>query len=102
MSGKIVNRASAVDAINKMNENDLRFLNHLIVDRLKLLSQSRATHQMANFTPGDRVGFKSSEGKPIEGVILRHNTKTVSILSDDGNRWKVSPGFLHLIRRVRH
>ena len=37
---KIVDRVSAVEAIRQLGEDDLRFLNRLIVERLKLLSQT--------------------------------------------------------------
>ncbi len=33
---ELVDRAAAVEAIRRMNEEDLHFLNRLIVDRLKL------------------------------------------------------------------
>ena len=56
-SVKIVDRVSAVEAITLLNEEDLLFLNRLIVERLKLISQARATSLMTRFTQGDRVGF---------------------------------------------
>ena len=36
-SVKIVDRVSAVEAIKRLNEEDLLFLNRLIVERLKLI-----------------------------------------------------------------
>ncbi len=95
---KIVDRASAVDAINRLGVEDLRFLNRLIVERLQLLAQVHATEQMARFTRGDRVGFHASDGELLQGVVLRLNKKTVSVVTDDGDRWNVSPALLHLVR----
>ncbi len=66
-SVKIVDRVSAVEAIKRMNEEDLLFLNRLIVERLKLISQARATTLMTSFTRGDRVGFQAPDGRILEG-----------------------------------
>jgi hypothetical protein len=74
-SVKIVDRVSAVEAIKRLNEEDLLFLNRLIVERLKLISQARATTLMASFTKGDRVGFQAPDGRMLEGVVLRLNKR---------------------------
>jgi hypothetical protein len=97
-SVKIVDRVSAVEAIKGLNEDDLLFLNRLIVERLKLISQARSTSLMVRFTGGDRVGFQAPDGRRLEGIVLRLNKKTVSIATDDGHQWNVAPGLLHLIQ----
>ncbi len=97
-SVKIVDRVSAVEAIKRLNEEDLLFLNRLIVERLKLISQARATTLMTSFTRGDRVGFQAPDGRMLEGMVLRLNKKTVSVAIDDGHQWNVAPGLLRLIR----
>lgn len=95
---KIVDRVSAAEAIRQLGEEDLLFLNQLIVERLKLISQARATTLMAGFGKGDRVGFQAPDGRRLEGVVLRLNKKTISVATDDGHRWNVAPGLLKLIR----
>jgi hypothetical protein len=30
----------------------------------------------------------------MHGIITRYNKKTVSVITDDGRRWTVSPGLL--------
>jgi hypothetical protein len=100
-SVKIVDRISAVEAIKQLNEEDLLFLNRLIVERLKLISQAKSTSLMANFSKGDRVGFRTPDGQEIEGIVLRLNKKTVSIATDDDHQWNVAPGLLHLIQSGR-
>ena len=97
-SVKIVDRLSAVEAIKRLDEEDLLFLNRLIVERLNLIAQSRATSLMTSFTKGDRVGFQAPDGRALEGRVLRLNKKTVSIATDDGYRWNVAPGLLRLIQ----
>ncbi len=97
-SVKIVDRVSAVEAIKRLNEEDLRFLNRLIVERLKLISQARATTLMTSFTRGDRVGFQAPDGRMVEGIVLRLNKKTISMVTDDGQQWNVAPVLLRLIQ----
>ncbi|MCP5349296.1 MAG: hypothetical protein R3F41_07975 [Gammaproteobacteria bacterium] len=67
-SVKIVDRVSAFEAIKRLNEEDLLFLNRLIVERLKLISQARAT------------------------------TLMISVATDDGHQWNVAPGLLRLVQ----
>lgn len=94
---KIIDRSTAIDAINRLSEDDLRFLNRLIVERIKLISQARATSLLANFTKGDRVVFRAPDGHEVEGFVLRLNKKSVSIITNDGHQWNVSPGLLNLV-----
>lgn len=91
---ELVNREAAVEAILRMNEEDLRFLNRVIVERLKLISQARSTVMMARFNLGDRVSFQGASGERKTGVIIRLNKKTASIATDDAQHWNVHPGFL--------
>ena len=97
-SVKIVDRVSAVEAIKRLGEEDLRFLNRLIVERLKLISQARATKLMTSFTKGDRVVFKTSDGRMVDGVVLRLNKKTISVVTDDDDQWNVAPSLLCLVQ----
>lgn len=96
-SVRIVDRVSAVEAIKRLDEEDLLFLNRLIVERLNLIAQAKATALMTSFTRGERVRFQASDGRMLEGVVLRLNKKTISVLTDDGCRWNVSPGLLRLV-----
>lgn len=97
-SVKIVDRVSAIEAIKRLNEKDLYFLNRLIVERLKLIEQARATDLMVSFTKGDRVSFRTKGGRMLEGIVLRLNKKTISVSANDGHQWNIDPGFLRLVR----
>lgn len=97
-SVKIVDLVSAVEAIKQLNEEVLLFLNRLIVEPLKLISQARATTLMTGFIKGDRVCFQAPDGRMLEGMVLRLNKKNVSVATDDGHQWNVAPGLLRLIR----
>ena len=90
-------RNTVVEAIQHLGEEDLRFLNRLIVERLKLISQARSTALMSRFNIGDRIGFQSPSGEWKKGVVQRLNKKTVTILTEKGHHWNVSPGLLSLV-----
>jgi hypothetical protein len=51
-----------------------------------------------NITRGDRVGFQTPDVRMLEGVVLRLNKKTISVVTDDGLQWNVAPGLLRLIQ----
>ncbi|MBN2211208.1 MAG: hypothetical protein JW709_07415 [Sedimentisphaerales bacterium] len=91
---ELADRNALSEAVRQLNEQDLRYLNRLIVERLKLIGQARSTAMMAHFSVGDRVNFDSHTGDLITGVIIRLNKKTASIATDNGEKWNVHPGFL--------
>lgn len=83
--------------IDRLNESELIDLNRRIVERLRFLSQMRAHAGMLEFSIGDRVSF-TPDGRPAQkGVIARYNKKTVTVVTEGGERWTVSP---HLLMRV--
>ena len=63
---ELADRVGAAEAIRRISEEDLRFLNRLIVERLKLIHQARSTAMLAHFSVGDRVSFQSTpaSGRP--------------------------------------
>ena len=80
--------------IDKLSESELIDLNHRIVARLRFLNQMRAHHEMLEFKIGDRVVFRPPGQGPVEGMLTRYNKKTVTVITDDGRQWNVSPSFL--------
>jgi hypothetical protein len=40
-----------------------------------------------------------SVGGLVEGMLIRYNKRTVTIITDDGHQWNVSPGYLHKTAR---
>jgi hypothetical protein len=88
------NRNDAAESIRHLGEEDLRFLNRLIVERLKLIAQARSTALMSRFHSGDHIQFQAPTGEWKRGVIQKLNKKTATILTDDGQHWNVAPGFL--------
>jgi len=83
-----------LQALRHMREEDLLFLNRMVVERLNLLAHARSTVQLAQFAEGDRVEFTTNDGALKRGSVVRLNKKTASLLTDDGQQWKVSPALL--------
>ncbi len=80
--------------IDQLTEAELVDLNHRIVARLRLLTQMRAHAEMLEFGIGDRVAFRPSGQGRVEGMLTRYNKKTVTVVSDEGRQWNVSPNLL--------
>jgi len=83
--------------IDKLTEEELIDLNHRIVARLRFLNQMRAHAQMLDFRVGDRVTFRPDGRPPLFGVITRYNKKTVTVITDAGQRWNVAPSLLRKV-----
>ncbi len=80
--------------IDRLTEAELIDLNNRIAERLRLLSQMRAHGQMLEFKIGDRVSFQA-EGRPsVVGMLTRYNRRTVTVITDSGQRWNVAPALL--------
>jgi hypothetical protein len=80
--------------IDQLTERELVDLNHRVVARLRLLSEMRAHAEMLEFRIGDRVSFQPEGQGAVEGMLTRYNKKTVTVITDAGRHWNVSPNFL--------
>lgn len=80
--------------IDTLTEAELVDLNHRIVERLRFLHQMRAHAQMLAYRIGDRVTFQPEGRAPVVGMLVRYNRKSVTVITDDGQRWNVSPALL--------
>lgn len=89
-------RQAAAEAIGRMGEEDLRFLNRLIIERIKSLAQAKSTVLLAQFRRGDVVEFSPPGGQLVVAAIMRINKKSATVLAEDGRTWKVHPSLLKL------
>ena len=80
--------------IDKLSEEELIELNNRIVQRLRFLQQARAHASMLKFNIGARVTFTPDGRRPVVGVLTKYNRKTVTVVTEDGQRWNVSPHLL--------
>ena len=85
--------------IDSMSYEELNDLNHKIVERLKFLDLMHTHKEMMKFNPGDQVCFEpSGRGKQF-GTLVKYNKKTVTVITESGQKWNVSP---HLLRKVKN
>ena len=84
--------------IDKLTETQLINLNRRIVERLKLLESMRAHADMMEFRVGEKVRFRPPGRGPVIGILVKYNRKTVTVLTEDGQSWNVSP---HLIEKAK-
>ena len=70
-------------------------LNRRIVDRIRIVRQTRYRDSMAEFNVGDRVTFEPDCGHEVIGTVVRLNRKSVTVATADGHQWRVSPTLLN-------
>jgi hypothetical protein len=80
--------------IDSLSEDELVELNHKVVARLRFLAQMRSHSAMLDFRIGERVKFHPDGHPELVGTLTRYNKKTVTVVTDAGQRWNVSPGLL--------
>lgn len=83
--------------IDSLSEAELIDLNNRIVERLRFLHQARSHRRMLKFKIGDRVSFQPEGHDMVAGCLVRYNKKTVTVISDQGQRWNVAPQFLERV-----
>jgi hypothetical protein len=80
--------------IDSLSEAELVELNHKIVARLRFLSQMRSHSKMLDFRIGERVKFRPDGRPELTGTLTQYNKKTVTVITDSGEHWRVAPGLL--------
>jgi hypothetical protein len=84
--------------IDDLTEKELIELNHRVVERLKFLEAMRSHVEMMEFGIGEKVSFRPAGRGRLVGVLVKYNKKTVTVLTEDGEKWNVSP---HLLESVK-
>jgi hypothetical protein len=87
--------------IDSLTEAELVDLNNRIVERLRFLHQARSHKRMLDFKIGDRVSFQPEGRGIVVGILARYNKKTVTVITEAGERWNVAPNFLHRVVESR-
>ena len=83
--------------IDALTFEELLELNQRVVARLKFLESMQAHVDMMAFNLGARVSFDTQEGRQL-GTLVKYNRKTVTVLTESGQRWNISP---HLLSPVK-
>lgn len=95
-NGSLLDPQAFERMISHLDVEDLMMLNHIIVDRIKLVRAERKAQSMAAFEVGDAVYFFNKQEERIDGTVLRLNKKTLSLVTEDGQRWNVAPELCQL------
>ena len=85
--------------IDSMSYDELIELDHKIVEKLKFLDSIHTHKKMMQFSPGDQVCFEPSGRDKQFGTLVKYNQKTVTVITESGQKWNVSP---HLLRKVKN
>lgn len=88
--------------IDHLDVDELMALNQRIIERLKMLESVHAHKSMMQFHPGARVSFDTPQGERVLGTLMKFNRKTVTVVTDSGQRWNVSPHLLSAVKDASH
>jgi len=80
--------------IDSLSEAELIELNHKVVARLRFLSQMRSHSAMLDFRIGEKVKLQPDGSPELIGTVTRYNKKTLTVVTDCGQHWNVSPSLL--------
>ena len=83
--------------IDGLSFEELLELNQRVVARLKMLESMQAHIEMMRFNPGQRVSFEH-QGRRMLATLVKYNRKTVTVVTDNGQRWNIPP---HLLSPVK-
>ncbi len=87
--------------IDNLTEEELIALNHKIVERLKFLESMHSHNEMMKFNPGEQVSFEpAGRGRQL-GTLVKYNKKTVTIITESGQKWNISPHLLSKVKNVK-
>lgn len=87
--------ATRID-IDRLTEAQLWDLHARITERIRFFQHARAHRAMLEISLGARVMFEGN-GCIQMGTVIKYNRKTVSVMSDSGIRWTVSPSLLTVL-----
>jgi len=88
--------------IDSLSYDELVELNHKIVERLKFLDSIHTHKEMVRFSPGDQVCFEAPGRDKQFGTLVKYNKKTVTVITESGQKWNVSPHLLGKVKNVQN
>ena len=87
--------------IDNLTEEELLELNHKIVARLKFLETVHTHNEMMQFRPGEQVSFQPAGRDREIGTLVKFNKKTVTVITDSGQKWNISPQLLNKVKAAK-
>ena len=87
---------TAIDAIHKMNNDEL----NQVVSAIKLRRNYLTRQRAVTFMVGDRVSF-AARGMQVLGTVTKVNPKTIQVKQDNSfTTWKVHASLLSPVRKM--
>lgn len=87
--------------LDSLSYDELIALNHKIIERLKFLDSMNTHKEMMRFNPGDQVCFEVPGREKQFGTLVKYNKKTVSVITESGQKWNISPHLLSKVKKVK-
>jgi hypothetical protein len=87
--------------IDSLSYDELVELNHKIIERLKFLDSMHTHNEMMRFSPGDKICFEAPGRGKLFGTLVKYNKKTVTVITESGQKWNVSPHLLSKVKNVK-
>ncbi|MFT5116561.1 MAG: ribosomal protein S17 [Kiritimatiellia bacterium] len=87
--------------LSSLTYDELLELNHKIVERLKFLDTLHTHEEMMQFSPGDKVSFQPTGRERQVGTLVKFNKKTVTVITEAGQKWNISPQMLSKVKKVK-
>ena len=81
--------------IDIMDLDELVKLNGYIYKRIKFLGENMVYEKLQEFEILDKVSFVDNAGNILKGTVVRLNKRTVTVKSDEGRVWLISPFLLN-------
>ncbi|MDH5325469.1 MAG: hypothetical protein OEZ68_15250 [Gammaproteobacteria bacterium] len=88
--------------IDELTEEELIALNHRVVERLKFLETMHAYSEMMQFSLGEQVTFQPPGRERQIGTLVKYNKKSVTIITESGQKWNVSPHLISKVQEAKH
>jgi hypothetical protein len=83
--------------IESLSYEELLELQHKISQRLRTIDAGKVPKDQAKFNQGDKVSFAHPTLGVQTGTLIAHHEKTVTVVTQSGQQWNVSP---HLLRKL--
>jgi ribosomal protein S17 len=87
--------------IESLSYDELINLNRKIIERLKFLDSFHTHKEMMQFNLGDNVSFEHSAYGLVFGTLVKFNKKTVTVITENQQKWNVSPRMLKKIKKTK-
>ena len=81
--------------IDIMDLDELVKLSEYIYKRIKFLGETMVFERIQEFEILDKVSFIDNTGNILKGTVVRLNKRTVTVKSDEGKVWLISPFLLN-------